>query len=236
VGLATLNPRRPDFRIDLEEVEAARADGYGLAGEYRSREAPEYYVDTPQVNRLGMRIYAQPDVYSTAARVARELGGRQIIDVGCGDGAKLSQLHPEFEVVGVDFGRNIEECRRKYPFGTWIEQDLDRPDPIAVEPREGAVVISADVIEHLVDPDKLLSQLRALLDKAGAVVISTPDRERWRGPEDVGPPVNPAHVREWTAVEFARYLKSRGFERGSVGYTRFRTWKPWRRNIIALLR
>jgi SAM-dependent methyltransferase len=236
VRLAAVNPRRPDFRIDLKDVEASPDDGYGLPDEYRSREAPEYYVDAPQVNRLGMRIYAQPDVYSTAARVARELGGRQIIDVGCGDGAKLAQLHPEFEVVGVDFGPNIEECRRKYPFGTWIEQDLGRPDPIAVEPGEGDVVISADVIEHLVDPGELLAKLRALLDKAGAVVISTPDRERWRGRDDLGPPVNPAHVQEWKAAEFARYLRSSGFQSGSVGYTRFRSWKPWRKNIIAVLR
>jgi SAM-dependent methyltransferase len=143
--------------------------------------------------------------------LARELGCSRIIDVGCGRAQKLIKLHPEFSIVGIDHGPNIEYCRR-YTFGTWIECDVER-ESLADLPAQGSVVVCADVIEHLVNPVLLLQSLRTLLERgAGAVLLSTPERDLLRGRDHFGPPPNPCHVREWNTAELRKLLLSMGFE------------------------
>ena len=67
--------------------------------------------------------------------------------------------------------------------------------------------ISADVIEHIRDPNQLLAFLKTL--NCDLYLISTPKREVMKRN---GPPTNPSHVREWTFHEFQVYLQNQGFE------------------------
>ena len=69
------------------------------------------------------------------------------------------------------------------------------------------LALRADVIEHVIDPDELISFLLQLSQRF--VVISTPAREMVKVPLRFfyGPPSNPGHVREWKFDEFASYIK-----------------------------
>jgi SAM-dependent methyltransferase len=176
---------------------------------YTARDRPHYFEDV-LTNTEG--VVHQPHVYPFAAYLAARYGCTHVIDLGCGRAAKLAALHPELHPVGVDIGTNVEWCRNTYPFGEWIERDFEQPGalPIAPELARRSVVVCADVIEHLVDPTHLLGNLRRLLEHAPVALLSTPDRELVRGPDDAGPPANPHHVREWTRNELARLLESAG--------------------------
>ena len=205
------------------------AADYFLPEGYVSRLQPEYFVDED------LNAVCQPDVYPEAAAVARKLGCSAVVDVGCGTAAKLAALHPEFRVVGIDFGSNLEACRARYDFGTWIEANLDRPDKLPVADFRHSVIVCADVIEHLVYPEHLLSALRgALRDGVGAILLSTPEREFSHGAAHLGPPPNEAHVREWSSCEFERLLVSFDL-RGHVGLTRSNDQLPYMRTILAAI-
>jgi glycosyltransferase involved in cell wall biosynthesis/SAM-dependent methyltransferase len=205
------------------------SEPYFLPPGYESRLEPEYFVD----DELG--AVCQPDLYPEMAAVARRLGSRRIIDVGCGTAAKLAELHPEFEIVGIDFGPNIAACRQRYQFGTWIETDLDVGDGLGYEDVAGAVIVCGDVIEHLVYPERLLRMLRGALDHgASAVFLTTPDRDLFYEPGHLGPPSNSAHVREWSMVELERFLASEQLH-GCFGLTRSNDALPYLRNIMAVL-
>lgn len=185
--------------------------------DYRHRPSPEYFADTPT------RVIFQPDVYAHAADVAQALGATRIIDFGCGTAGKLMELAPRYEVVGIDYGPNIEVCRRTHPDGRWVEDDFDVPGPVDID-AAGAVVVCSDVIEHVRDPDVLTAKLRATLEHGvRAVLISTPERELTRGLAHDGPPPNRAHVREWTIRELGAYLRRAGFAHGSAGLSRNNT-------------
>ncbi len=67
------------------------------------------------------------------------------------------------------------------------------------------MVVCADVIEHLPNPDDLLDFISDINFKI--LVISTPERDAVAGRNDFGPPENTAHYREWNAVEFKNYLR-----------------------------
>jgi GT2 family glycosyltransferase/2-polyprenyl-3-methyl-5-hydroxy-6-metoxy-1,4-benzoquinol methylase/Flp pilus assembly protein TadD len=187
-----------------------------LKPDYRSRDSIHYFEDNV-TETTG--VVWQPCVYPFAAEIANYFGCRRLIDVGCGHAGKLVELHAEFQITGIDYGKNIEYCRRQYPFGDWLEADLEKPGKLALDPAwvEHAVVICSDVVEHMLDPGLLAAKLRQLLESAPAVLISTPERDLTHGPRHQGPPPNPAHVREWNLVEFQAFLESQGFAIDFIG-------------------
>lgn len=194
------------------------ADEYFIREGYRPREDPSY--DSRVVDD---DVVWQPDVYPEAGRVAELLNATCIVDVGAGDGAKLAGLHPRFALIGIDLpGPNLDHCRATYPHAEWIEHDAESavslPVPDAILAR--SVVVCCDVIEHLRQPDRLLRKLRGALDVAPAVVLSTPARDLTWGAENLGPPPNPSHVREWTAAELEALLEEFGFAHRALTLTR----------------
>lgn len=140
----------------------------------------------------------QPHVYDTAIFLARRFGCKTIVDVGCGNAQKLAPVMNEFHIVGVDYGKNIELCRKKYPDEQWIEQDLEKP--INLDVSHNSLIVCADVIEHLLDPTALCEFFKKA--KCKALIISTPNRPH----SHTGPPQK-THIREWANDEFESYIK-----------------------------
>lgn len=186
-----------------------------LPAAYVARAVPEYYDD------IDGGVVWQPDVYRLVADLARAEGARRVIDVGCGRGRKLAALHPEFDIVGIDFGNNLQHCRAAYPWGHWLEADLERDDALALETGvlQEAVVVAADVIEHLIHPERLLTRLRAMLEQASLAVLTTPERRLTHGVDHLGPPPNPSHVREWTLEELCALATAAGLDVVFAGLT-----------------
>ncbi len=212
-ALDGLDHARRRLVVPLPRHTATGGDsGYGIAPAYRCREEVRHFVDTERPDG--------PDhVYARAADVARALGAHRVIDLGTGAGGKLVALHPVLDIVGVDFGANVELARRRYPAFAWREHDLERPGtlPVSDEELRGSVVVCAGVLEHLTAPDGLLRNLRNALDIAEAVVLSTPDRDSLHGGGHPGPPGDCTRVREWNLAEFAALLEEYGFQHGELG-------------------
>lgn len=192
-------------------------DRYAVRTGYRHRAEPRYFADA------AIPLTYQPDVYRDAANVAARLGCTRIVDVGCGTASKLIPLAGRFEVIGVDYGPNVEQCRRLHPAtGSWRECDLDAPGalPVSAEEWQGSVVVCADVIEHVRAPEVLLDKLRTGLLFAEALLLSTPERDLTNTQCDPGPPGNPAHVREWSIRELGAFMRRAGFAHQTIGLTR----------------
>jgi hypothetical protein len=182
---------------------------YSIKDGYVENPRPCYFLDDVTTTR---GIIYQPDVYVYAENIAVELGVSKLIDFGCGWGNKLAMIHerhPDWHIVGVDFGENIKHCRATYSWGEWIEQNLDRPTRFDVRPElRGAVAVSADVVEHLARPENLVRTI--LKFEPTRIVLSTPEREVLYGEAHNGPPPNLCHIREWNQREFVSFLEAEG--------------------------
>lgn len=186
-------------------------------GYSRRLEPNDYFVDLPTSRAEGIW---QPDVYPFAEALSRRLGVRRIIDLGCGSGEKVAGLSDTFETIGVDFGQNLATARTVFPQLSWMDLDLES-DLSALRPHlAGSLVICSDVIEHLQNPLPLLNFLRGSAAELYGIVLSTPERRRARGPDDLGPPANPAHTMEWSLEEFRSLLDGNGLHPLLHGFTR----------------
>ncbi|HET7275507.1 MAG TPA: glycosyltransferase [Longimicrobiaceae bacterium] len=206
-------------------VRQVETDPFGLPSGYKSRLDPKYFEDSGEV-RGG--VTWQRDVYRTAFRLARSLGLKRVIDVGCGNAEKLIETCGEFETIGIDFRENLLQCREAYPQRTWIELDLETEDSdeLTSEMLSDSVIVVSDVIEHLKDPTALVNRLRRWLDHSPVAVLSTPDRARIPGASVIGPPNNPSHVREWSLDELIGYLSSSELRVLRTGHVRSNSVEP----------
>lgn len=186
-------------------------DGYRVNGTVITHEGVSGEAYWTQ-ERLKLSLCYQYPVYKFACSLLQAGGINRVIDVGCGVGTKLEMLHdafPHVEIIGIDQPSTIGFCQKHHRFGRWIADDLEQPGT-ATAGLTGDLVICADVIEHMGDPDILLRYLKQRTAPGGRILLSTPERDLLRGRACNHSP-NRYHVREWNRAELTAYLSHAGF-------------------------
>ncbi|MFE0251189.1 class I SAM-dependent methyltransferase [Streptomyces sp. NPDC059010] len=105
---------------------------------------------------------------------------RTILDIGCGDGtaaATAAPFLPGHRIVGIDWSQDaLRRARTRIPYAVRGEL-TDGGLPF----RSGSAdaVLFSEVIEHLVDPDAALDEIRRVLRPGGHLMLSTPNLAAW---------------------------------------------------------
>ncbi|UFQ15431.1 MULTISPECIES: class I SAM-dependent methyltransferase [Streptomyces] len=103
-----------------------------------------------------------------------------VLDIGCGDGTAAATAAPLLaghRVIGVDWSQDaLKRAHAHLPYVVRGELS-DGGLPFA----DGAAdaVLFSEVIEHLVDPDSALDELRRVLRPGGHLMLSTPNLAAW---------------------------------------------------------
>jgi hypothetical protein len=192
-------------RVIAEEKDFS-AESYFIKKEYIARGEYHHHDDT------NLKDEYQNEVYLAAYELAKEQGLERIADIGCGSGYKLLKYFGDLDTTGFEIEPTLSALRKMHPFNSWSLSDFSRQlkGPAACYD----LLICSDVIEHVVNPDDLLNWINNQFTFQ-YLVLSTPDRDQlihiWKdahyGPQSQsGPPVNWAHVREWSFSEFEKYI------------------------------
>jgi 2-polyprenyl-3-methyl-5-hydroxy-6-metoxy-1,4-benzoquinol methylase len=140
----------------------------------------------------------------------------RILDVGCGPGWVAAELRRRgHHVTGVDLvADEMIDQRTDRFFAADVEGGLP------AEVGDGYdVVIAADVIEHVRDPDALLADLTGRMDRDGVVIASVPNFAHWyprlrvalgRFDYDQRGILDRTHVRFFTRRSFRRTVENTG--------------------------
>ncbi|ELT97784.1 hypothetical protein CAPTEDRAFT_210184 [Capitella teleta] len=136
------------YSLTVNGTTASAENFYIIRPNYKINAEPMYYVDKGQ----GDLVY-QLSTYYVAGELARRYNARYLIDVGCGSGVKLASFRDEFHVIGIDYEANIRNASKAFPDLQFIEANLegDSECNVVLSPAilSQAVVVSADIIEHL---------------------------------------------------------------------------------------
>ena len=134
-----------------------------------------------------------------------------IIDIGCGPALKARRLFPDNKYLyyGIDQESSVNIFPQLSNFH-FLSYDLDNPDYSKIPEIRADIIICSDVIEHLIDPDKLLDLIKYLALPSTTIIFSTPCRDSLRGIECMKSE-KPEHIREWNRYEFITYLSMNGF-------------------------
>jgi 2-polyprenyl-3-methyl-5-hydroxy-6-metoxy-1,4-benzoquinol methylase len=166
--------------------------------------------------------YTLKQTDSSHAIILRWLGHRSpanLLDLGCSGGLLSARIRDlGHTVTGVDV-LEIDGVRDRVDH--FIQADLDRGLPSEVGARGPYdVVVCGDILEHVRQPEQLLSEIRGLLAPGGVLITSVPNFGHWyarirtvlglfdydqRGVLDNG------HVRFFTRRGLLRRLRNAGF-------------------------
>jgi len=118
-----------------------------------------------------------------------------VLDVGCGDGtaaAAAARVLGGHRIIGVDWSHDaLRRAAPRLPYvvrGGFTDTDTDTADagddtlPAPGLPFRSAcadAVLFSEVVEHLVDPDSALEELRRVLRPGGHLMLSTPNLAAW---------------------------------------------------------
>jgi SAM-dependent methyltransferase len=122
-----------------------------------------------------------PEIWRTSKQYTIDCvpdGGKlDILDVGCGTGANSAVLAAKGHLVrGVDVSEAAIARYRARGFNGGLadlESGIDYPDA------SFDVIFCSEVIEHIVSPEILVSEMSRLLRPGGQIVLSTPNSAFW---------------------------------------------------------
>jgi 2-polyprenyl-3-methyl-5-hydroxy-6-metoxy-1,4-benzoquinol methylase len=109
------------------------------------------------------------------------IGARRVLDVGCGGGALGAALKAEregCEVVGLE-GFPAAAARARGRLDVVLCLDLDSLEALPAEAGKFDAMVFGDVLEHLLDPMRLLRTLLPALADDGVLVLSIPNVKHW---------------------------------------------------------
>ena len=101
----------------------------------------------------------------------------KMLDVGCGEGWFLDRFQQEgFVVSGVDFSSYGIEKWHPYLVECLTKGDYEEilAEQVRVE-KSYHVIVLANIIEHVTDPEGLLTQVRRLLTPEGILLVVAPN-------------------------------------------------------------
>lgn len=155
-----------------------------------------------------------------------------VLDIGCGDGTAAATAAPLLRghrVVGVDWSQDALTRARTHLSST-VRGELGGGG-LPFRTAAADAVLFSEVIEHLVDPDAALEEIRRVLRPGGHLMLSTPNLAAWYNRVLLAAGVQPVfsevslrgihgrpgtevvgHLRLYTARALREFVAASGFE------------------------
>ncbi|MBI3683149.1 MAG: methyltransferase domain-containing protein [Acidobacteria bacterium] len=132
--------------------------------------------------------------------------GRRVLDLGCGTGYGAAELAKvAVSVLGIDISHEALDYARSHYINSNLFFQIGSAEQIPSPDGSFDLVVAFELIEHLPNCEKLLSEARRVLAPGGQLVVSTPNRLYYAESRRLAG-ANPFHVHEFDFAEFRAVL------------------------------
>ena len=159
------------------------------------------------------------------------VAGQRVLDLGCGVGAFTAALaRAGADAVGVEVAsRAVERARAAHPGLDFRQVPIDAPLPF--EDASFDAVWISEVLEHVADTARFLSEARRVLRAGGALLITTPPAGRIWALAHWPPDPRSDHLRFYTARSLRELLEDFRFAEVETRHAGGPVWT--RRTLLA---
>lgn len=146
--------------------------------------------------------------------------GMNVVDVGCGDGTFISfcnQLGADTTFIDLkeERVRALEQRLRKEANGGRVEGIVSDCKPIPLETGFADLVISTEVLEHVIDPRQFLCEIVRIGKPGATYCITVPHSRSENLLRDIAPPMYfaaPNHINVFSPEDFQALASECGLE------------------------
>jgi len=157
---------------------------------------PEFYNSKREY--ILFRMHIESYLY-----LSESVKGKKVLDLGCGLGYGSKILAGNASsVIGVDVSsESIQTASKKYFCPNLSYRSVPPADikPLPFDDESFDVVVTFQVLEHLIDPEFFISQLKRVLKQDGILFIATPNRDSRL--LKIQHPWNHHHIKEYSFEE-----------------------------------
>ncbi len=137
--------------------------------------------------------------------VALEItAGKIVLDISCGEGYGSNLIASKAEkVYGIDIAEEvIEHAKRKYTNNkiTFLKGSVTN---IPIQDGMVDIIVCFETIEHIIEQDEMMKELKRVLKNEGMLLISTPAKENYESLNHN----NPFHLKELSSDELKTLCK-----------------------------
>ncbi len=164
--------------------------------------------------------------------------GKEVLDIGCRDGALTSFFSKSNKVLGVDIDETaLSEAKMNLGIEV-MTIDLNG-DWRELGGRKFDVVVAGEVLEHLYNPDSIVGKIASRLSSGGKLIGSVPNafslKNRLRylmGQKKYTPLSDPTHINQFHAEELRSILKKYFDKVEIVGLGKYQTLAKFSPNFF----
>lgn len=156
----------------------------------------------------------------------------RLFEVGSGQGdlsSELAKSYPSLQLLGLDLSETgVAIAQQKVPVGSFFQQDLMMPITVPERFHAWAThAVCAEVLEHVDDPVRVISNARRCLAPGARLVVTVPAGPRSAFDLHIG------HQRHFTARSLRRVLEDAGYSNVRVFRAGFPFFNLYRLAVVA---
>ena len=187
---------------------------------------PDYYQKGIRTNIFQRYWHSQKT--KTFKKIVNSRVFGSILDVGCASGSmanEISNIFPKSNITGIDaYSKAIAYGRKKYPHLNLLTGDAHK---LSFKSKSFDLVVCYETIEHVVDPAKVLSEIRRVVKQKGLAIVAMDSGRApfrliwWVWERTKGKVWKGAHLHPFKHQELERLIKKSGFKIANKYFSHF---------------
>lgn len=167
------------------------------------------------------KIFNQGQLSDSHKKIINLVGsGKSVLELGASTGYLTKKFKENKNQVNiVEYDRDDAKLATKYAYNSWVGSLEDEAFLKKIKGKYD-VIVAADVLEHLKNPELTLKYLKKLLKKEGVLIVSMPNIACWKMRRDLlrgsfeyseSGILDKTHLRFYTYYTLQKFLNNEGY-------------------------